>query len=191
MESIEQHHRRRNVEIRGVPETHGENIRDIICKIGETVRINITRDDIATTRRTGMRRSDSKPRPIIVSFNSLDFKINCIKAIKEHNKKCTTHSKKLNSTDIGFSGSSQPIYVSDDLTQKNRYYLMKAKAVARENNVKYVWVSAGRVFMKKNDGQKPVIVNSDSCLLKFANFDKTEKNVSLKGNDNGSFLCSS
>ncbi|KAG8300010.1 hypothetical protein J6590_087002 [Homalodisca vitripennis] len=75
--------------------------------------------------------------------------------------------RNLNTRDIGFmEGQSNPIYVNNSLTQANRKLLNKAREVKREKQYTYLWVRNGRIFMRKNPGDRFVVIDSMEVLSK-------------------------
>lgn len=163
-DNYEQQQRRCDVEIRGIPEEH-KNLQQLLEKIGSHVNCEIKPDDILNISRQFYRKSDNKPRALVVKFHHEAKRNNLLKAVKDYNKICKDVSKKLNTRDLGISDISAPIYVSENLTRTTKYLLGRAKAFARENRFKYVWVNNGRIFIRQDDNIKPVLITNDRIFL--------------------------
>ncbi|KAG8338032.1 hypothetical protein J6590_009309 [Homalodisca vitripennis] len=103
--------------------------------------------------------ADGRPGGIVVRFvRKLDLE----KFIQKRKDK-----RNLNTRDIGFmEGQSNPIYVNNSLTQANRKLLNKARDVKREKQYTYLWVRNGRIFMRKNPGDRFVVIDSMEVLSK-------------------------
>ncbi|KAG8303920.1 hypothetical protein J6590_106817, partial [Homalodisca vitripennis] len=67
-------------------------------------------------------------------------------------------------------GQSNPIYVNNSLTQANRKLLNTAREVKREKQYTYLWVRNGRIFMRKNPGDRFVVIDSMEVLRDFLLF---------------------
>ena len=64
----EQYTRKFNVEMHGIPECEGENLADIIIKIGQKISVDITSQDMDIVHR--LRKKTPTTKPIIVRFTS-------------------------------------------------------------------------------------------------------------------------
>ena len=62
----EQYTRKFNVEVHGIPECEGENLADIIIKIGQKISFDITSQDIDIVHR----KKTPTTKPIVVRFTS-------------------------------------------------------------------------------------------------------------------------
>ena len=67
-DALEQYTRKFNVEIHGVPEYEGENLQDIVMKIGLKMSVDVTTQDIDIVHR--LFRKSQAIQPIIVRFTS-------------------------------------------------------------------------------------------------------------------------
>ena len=67
-DTLEQYTRKFNVEVHGIPECEGENLREIITKVGQKISVDISDDDIDIVHR--LYRKPPAKKPIIVRFTS-------------------------------------------------------------------------------------------------------------------------
>ena len=65
-DTLEQHTRKFNVEVHGIPECEGESLREIIIKVGQKISVDISDDDIDFVHR--LYRKPPANKPIIVRF---------------------------------------------------------------------------------------------------------------------------
>lgn len=72
---------------------------------------------------------------------------------------------KLDSTRLGFDNSN-PVYINEHLCMEMKVLLSKARQARREIEWKYVWVSQGRIFMRKADRTPVLNVTSEADLAK-------------------------
>ena len=70
IENLEQYSRRNCLVLHGVDESNDENTNEIIIKtISEELRVQVKEHDLDKSHRLGKpKRTDNKPRPIIVKF---------------------------------------------------------------------------------------------------------------------------
>lgn len=153
-----------NIDIRGIPEANNENIMETLKKISKIINYGDTtiplQSEINKMYRLGPKLSEKNPRSIIVSFNSIKSRDDFLLKIKEYKKSTTSSSSKLNTADLGLSQEAKRIYVSDHLTQKEKFLLSQTKKFARENNYKYHWTSSGRILLRQTDTSKIITIKN-------------------------------
>ncbi|KAJ8722264.1 hypothetical protein PYW08_004666 [Mythimna loreyi] len=133
--------RANNVEIIGIPQKKDENLYDIAQKIGNLGNISVRKEDINYIARIPTR-IPNVVKPIVVAFNS--------RYTKEEFVASARKSKLLNISNLGFSTAAN-FYVNDHLTPANKSLLSKAKALAKENNFKYIWVKHCKIMARRSD----------------------------------------
>ena len=151
----EQYGRRNNMRIYGVPETQGEDTRQIVMDIANQIGKPITMYDICTSHRLGYHRrpregeDSAPPRPIIVRFTRRDAKISMMKVRK---KLAQNHQTRR-------TNGEHDVYINDDLTalrSKMRYILSKEKDIAHVNAVN------GKLLCTKLVNEKNVVITIDT-----------------------------
>lgn len=159
------------LEFRGIPENKEESpdtLKGIIYNISKTTNCSIGSKDIeaiyrVTRREKPTQTKDIKPRTVIVKLTSETHKENLYSAIKNFN-----HSEiiegKMNTSLIGMSGPKNPIYVSEHLTLQAKRLWFLARQLARKHGYRYVWTKAGRIFAKKCDNSRPIMIDSEQKL---------------------------
>ena len=70
IDDLEQYTRKHNLEIHGIPEKTEENLAEQVITLGNALNVTIRRDDIDICHKMFTGRNASKPRPIIVRFES-------------------------------------------------------------------------------------------------------------------------
>ncbi|KAI5632978.1 PHD-finger domain-containing protein [Phthorimaea operculella] len=154
MEDVDNRSRACNVEIRGIPEDNSEDLLNHLDKICSTLNVHIERDSIYTAYRTGKKKGDNKHRAIVYMFKNFFPRNDLLRACKEYNRAFKEPGKRLQTADIGISGMSQQIYISEHLTPKTKYLLSQSKLKKQSLGYKYCWVSNGRIFLKKDSGSE-------------------------------------
>ncbi|KAG8240487.1 hypothetical protein J6590_108349 [Homalodisca vitripennis] len=75
--------------------------------------------------------------------------------------------RNLNSRDLGFmDGEVTPVYVNESLTPAKRKLLNAARVIKKEKQFTFLWVKNGRIFMRKTEGERFVIIDSEKDLGK-------------------------
>ena len=126
--ALEQYTRKFNVEIHGVPEYEGENLQDIVMKIGLKMSVDVTTQDIDIVHR--LFRKSQAIKPIIVRFT-------LYKKRREFYKG-RFHLKETNITEIigiaqGYADGR--IFVNKNLTQYRHEVLAKARKMKKVNKI--------------------------------------------------------
>jgi uncharacterized protein YoxC len=157
---LEQATRKNNIEIVGVEHLPGENVKEIITKIGNIINVNC--DDIEWVRRTRPLKAGSKPAPIIVGFKSTGTHSRDAWLVHRRRVSETTSNTVTSGLD------TSRIYINEDLTKAARALLWTTKSTLR-GIYKYIWVSNGRILVKKSDGDKSMCVRSESDVTELLN----------------------
>ncbi|XP_046684770.1 uncharacterized protein LOC124370524 [Homalodisca vitripennis] len=158
--ALEQSSKDNVVEISGVPHKEKDDILNIIGKISDAIGFLFKEDSVDNCYRY-KSIDGSRPGIIVVRFvRKLD---------KEAFMNKRRVKKNLNSRDIGFmDGDASVIYFNESLTQEIRKLLNMARAIKREKQYTYLWVRNGRIFMRKNQGDRFVTINSIEDFNKLA-----------------------
>lgn len=154
--NLEQYSRRNNIEIREVNQTDGENIEQIVIKVGEKLNVKLTPSDIETAHR--MPTSPGKCPAIIARL--VNRKITDLLLSK---KRVTITNHEI-LTDSQTRGNGK-IYIGENLCSYNRQLLWAAKQQAKQFSYKYVWWKNG-VLVRKSENSKVIKINSHNELNK-------------------------
>ncbi|KAJ0183571.1 hypothetical protein K1T71_001547 [Dendrolimus kikuchii] len=156
--AYDQRSRLNNVEIKGVPVKKDENLFKIIDKISHVLNFIIPENQINYISRVPLFNSNDKS--IIVCFLN--------RYIKEDFVAAARGKKTISTNDIGFLGTNTRIYINDHLNADSKQLLNKTRALAKEKNVKYVWIKHGKIHLRKDDTSKVFIISHEADLNKFA-----------------------
>jgi len=142
IESLEQYNRNKNLEIDGVPNNEGEDIRDVVSTLSELVGVPIDyKMDIQAAHRVPTKRK-SGVKPIIVQFSNRQKRDLFLKKSK---------SVKIKSTHFNPHVPETTVYVNQHLTPYNRELLFKAKDL-KTIGYAFVWPHDGKVLVKRSAG---------------------------------------
>lgn len=156
VDAQQQYTRLNCVEIRGVPESKGENIVHVVTDVANAIRFKFDPGMVDNVHR--LPGSDgNRPRSIILKFVR---RIDCNEMLRLAKVK-----RAFSATDLPHvSRSDSKVYIHPSLTKSNRLLLNAARTTARECNYNFVWFSNGKVMMRKAQGQPAIHVTSNEQL---------------------------
>lgn len=161
---IKQHLNRReameiaaDIRLTGIPANDNEDLGETFKKIASV--INAPPIGVNKIFRVNSTKYDT----IIVKCTSATEKNKFLKALSLH-KKQKKDFLKLNQ--IGFH-SNAPIYVNESLTKMNYKIFQAAVKLKKTNRIKSTYTFRGQIFIKKDDGDKGVLIQSieDLCAI--------------------------
>lgn len=159
------------IEIRNVPQSDGETTAGLIktvCNIGQLGGISISETEVRDIYRLPGKNTKGMAapttRPIIAEFTTVQTKHNVLSAIRSYNNK-KSKDNKLNTELIGIPGKRQAVYVDEQLSSSSKKLFYLAREFAKKNGYSFCWVSNGNIFLRKQTGDKQLLINSEKCLL--------------------------
>lgn len=152
---FEQATRQNNIGIVGVEQIPGENIKEVVSKIGNIAEVSS--DDIVWCRRKQTRKQSNKPASIMVEFKTTGT------ATRDSWLAQRRRLVGVTSKNITEGNHLGTIYVNEDLTTSNKSLLWNAKKQLM-GIFKYIWVSNARILVKKDDGDKSAWIRSESDI---------------------------
>lgn len=151
------------LEIKNVPKKTMESKNDlseIMQRICSALNINIVASDLKDIYRINMNKY--KNGPVIVQLSTTLLRNKILHSVKKYNK--DHPDLKFNSSVIGMTGESVPIYLSERLSNKSNKLLQLSRKFVKENNYKFCWINNGRIFIRKAEGHTPIQVREESDL---------------------------
>lgn len=151
--------RMNNIEIKGVPASNGEDLFELMNKLGDTINYRIPKEQINYIARVPMR-GDSQHKNIICSIHNNYIKNNFVAAAKKY-------KGGINTSILGLGKDGGKIYINDHLTIENKTLLNKTKSFAKERGFEYVWVTGCKIFLRKNHTSPKHHIKTEQDLKKF------------------------
>lgn len=154
---VERESAKRGVIISGIVEAKGEDLIELVLRIGSVLGVNVAESDIDDVFRIG-----EKKELIKVGFVRTILRRNLVKAVRKR--------KKLVTSEIGLAGETD-IYINEDLGHGAALIWKELRKLKKDKAISHTWVSEGRVFYKLETDDKPTLCTSeefDKLLALFA-----------------------
>lgn len=136
-ENLEQYTRRNSLRIYGMEESEHEDIFDAVIKLFQNdMDLETQPADIDRIHRLGKKKSDGKPRPVIVKFATY----------RQRNFVFKAKSRLKNY-------SNGKVYVNEDLTKERSNLFFAARKLKKEKKIQDAWTFDGRVIIKTRQGR--------------------------------------
>lgn len=145
------------------PKKKTEYLISIVKELGKTVSCEIKDENIIRISRAVKKNPENaRPRSIIVEFNNINKRDQFLASTISYNR--SNPSDKLNASHVGCNGSKLPIYVTEHLSPFNKSLHAAARQVAKEKGYKFVWIRNGRIFVRRNEQDRYIVIRDMSIL---------------------------
>lgn len=141
-----------NVEIKGLPVVAKEDLTSSVRGIATCFGTKVSESDIEVAHRVQSR--NKKTPNVVVTFASRGVRDRLLSAAKK---------TRLNTTHLGFYIQ---LYINEHICVENKVLLNKARLAKREKNWKYVWVSQGKVLMRKTENSPVLQITCEGDLIR-------------------------
>lgn len=160
-ESIERVMRKTCIEIRGVPKRKREKKEDLLDMVNNLINnigIDYSQKEIKDIYRLPSKEN-ALTATIVTEFTNTFIKEKVLKGAKIYNT--VQPGRQINTKLLGLEGTETILFVSDHLTSKAKRLHFLAKDFARSENYQYCWIANGRIFLRKKEGDKYVVVKNE------------------------------
>lgn len=169
VEGMERQSRSTSIEIRNVPVTSRtetkEDLLKIFLDISTALNVNASSSDICDVFRITTKTATNKP--IICNLSSVLLKERILKCLKKFNN--SHRGNRFSTEHIHVGGAVQPIFISENLTPKLRRLYFLARDFAKSNEYSFCWVSHGKIFLRRKEGEKLHRIDSEIDLAELQN----------------------
>lgn len=153
MNNLEQKSLDNFVEIVGVPNINNEDCKLTVKKISTALNVEV---DVVNAFRV-QSKFNKRPNKIVAEVINKQYKRVLIE---------TARKTKLTGIRIDSNWRNEAIYINDSLTQFNRNLFFKTKTFARDNGYKFVWFKDSKLFIKKDEHSKAILLENELSLTK-------------------------
>lgn len=165
IEIIEQNSRAANLEIQCLPEHRIENLIATTKQLARVVSFDLKEEDLLMCTRVAKANTKSeRPRSIVVKLRSPLVRDSFLASVLKFNK--SHSSDKLNSGHLGIGGNKCPVFVTEHLSPHYKSLHRATRIKAKENSYKFVWVRAGRIFIRKSETSPAILIKNFESLSK-------------------------
>lgn len=159
IETLERMNRITSIELRNIPsdtKESKEELRSVLLKTADVLNVNLSCAEIKDIYRIG------KAKAIIADFTTVLKKEEFIRSFKNYNKDHL--SDKLGTGNLSIVGPSKPIYISENLTQKNRRLFFRAREFAKNYDYAFCWQAFGKIAIRKSEDSPVIRIYNDADL---------------------------
>lgn len=157
LSATDQRSRLNNIEVKGIPLKKNENLFSIVDKISDKINYSLHRSQVNYISR--VPTYNAKDKSIIIGFLN--------RYVKEDFVAAARLCKNLSTHDLGIDGPSIRIFINDHLNADSKKLLNRTRLLAKEKDIRYVWVKHGKIHVRKQDGSPVFIINKEKDLNKF------------------------
>lgn len=137
----------------------GENVVALVKTVGRALDYPVEDNMIDACHRLRTREGSGKPPGIIVKMvRRLDAEGLLQKRRVKRN---------MNTHDLGLTAKpAEVVYVNESLAPERRRILNAARLLKREKGYTYLWIRGGKIFLRKSDGDRVIVLDSMDDLDK-------------------------
>lgn len=147
VQDLQQHTRKNNILVSGVPSTNKEDILAVLADIARVLNVNFHPADISAAHRLQGKRGDARPPSIVVCFTSRLVKMFWLAARRDKGS--------LSARDLKHFFPDTPIYLNEHLTPETRAIFNAARGLRKDRKLLSVWTSDCRVMAKVSAELRP------------------------------------
>lgn len=166
LEYLERGSRSSCLEIRNIPAPKSETKQDllkVVTNMGNVLGTTIQTQEVKDIYR--IKSKDPANKTIIVDLTSNILKEKIITSLRKFNK-YNNGSNKLSTEHLKIPGPSRPVFISENLTSKMKRVYFLSRDFAKMNNYRFCWLSHGKIFLRKKEGDSLIRIDSESDLDK-------------------------
>lgn len=149
LDKMEQSSRSTCLEIRNIPSIKEESKSSLLKTVidtGSLLNLAIQPRDVKDVFR--IKTKDPANKTIIVDFTTVILKEEFLVKFRNHNKS----SYKLTTEHLKITGPAKQLYVSENLSAKNKRLFFLARDAAKTNEFQFCWVSHGKILVREKTG---------------------------------------
>ena len=154
---LEQYSRKQCVNVKGVPETQGENAAELVLQIASAAGVELSPSDVDVAHRVGRPR-EGRHRAIIARFATVTARQRVYDKRREL-RNATAVTGSAVTTD-----ALRQIYISDSLTKRNEETMYNARQMKKDGVIWAAWTDNGKMKIKMERNGATKIINSTEHL---------------------------
>lgn len=145
LDELEWQNRKLNLEFHGLPKTDKKDLLAKVNEIAGTLEVpELTHNDVTAAHR--LPSKPDKTPAVIVRFARQATRNAWFEARKKHRE------------------TESDVYIQANMTKQTRTLLWETKQWAQERNFRFVWHNNGKVLIRRNEGDRAIVVRSKHDL---------------------------
>lgn len=165
VEYLERQSRSTSIEIRNIPQAAKESkeeLKTILKQTADILNVPLNDLEIKDVYRFGKNNTN---KSVIADFTTVFTRDKFLRSFKNFNKahqeaRLSTGSLSATST----NGPNKPIYISENLTQRERKLYFLAREFKKQHNYDFCWTSFGKTFLRESEGSALIRITCESDL---------------------------
>lgn len=154
---LEQYSRKQCINVKGVPESQGENVAQLVLQIAGAAGVELSPSDVDVAHRVGRPR-DGRHRAIIARFASFTARQ------KVYDKRRELRNATAVAGSAVTTEALRQVYVSDSLTKRNEETMYYARQMKKNGIIWAAWTDNGKMKIKLERNGPTKIINSTEHL---------------------------
>lgn len=162
LEYLEQSTRSSCLEFRNIPVGVSEtkaSLLNTVIHTGSIINHEIKPLEINDVFR--IKSKDPANKTIIVDFTTVLRKEEFLAKFRKHIKE----SFKITTEHLKIAGPPKPIFISENLSARNKRLFFLAREAAKSNNYQFCWVKHGKIYIREKIGCKHLEVKCEADLV--------------------------
>lgn len=155
MRDMEQYSRINNIEISGVPESENEDMDTLLTDIAKAIDVEHKASSVEAAHRVPSYNR-KRVSPIVVKFKSRRDKEVWINGFKK--------TRPLTADKINPHMNKDKVFINEHLSPANKLLLSRTKEAARDRGYKFIWTKDGKIFARKDSGDRVKRIASEASL---------------------------
>lgn len=158
MEDLDQYSRNKNIQIDGVPEEKGENLRELVMDIGKKVDVDLDAKEIDVIHRIPSKNEkNTRSSPIVVQFTTRQLREKILAGVRK---------SKITTKDLKKTGEERIVYVNEHLTRAKKQIMFEGRKLKFEKGYKFLWSRNGKIMIRKDEQSKVIELQNLEDLRK-------------------------
>lgn len=149
----EQKEKSKNIVVSGIPVQETKSTKEVVEQLLAGLSLNVGESEVVDCYRMKSRGIND---PILIKCATDEMKEKIMTKRK--------HIGSIKTKDCKFEGPNNTIYLNHELTKLNQTLFAKMRALRKQGKFKYAYFTHGKLYLKKQDGDRPIRVYSESSL---------------------------
>lgn len=153
MRDMEQYSRINNIEISGVPQSENEDVDTLLTDIAKAIDVEHKARSVDAAHRVPSYNRKRASPIVVKSRRDKEVWINGFKK-----------TRPLTADKINPHMNKDKVFINEHLSPANKLLLSQTKEAARDRGYKFIWTKDGKIFARKDSGDRVKRIASEASL---------------------------